>query len=272
MVLPAYAGALNTRTQRQTALITGASSGIGRDLARLMAADFDLILVARSRDKLAELRKELESQHSSHVHVMPADLSRPEAADGLFAEITRRKLQVDVLINNAAFGLYGKFSTTGLLDELRMIQLNITTLTHLTKLALPGMLERKHGRIMNVASTAGFQPGPLMAVYYATKSYVISFSEAVASELKGTGVSMTCLCPGPTNTEFAAQAKVEKSRLFRLGAMNSVDVARAGMEGMLRGKPLVIPGVRNKLLAQSVRFTPRKMVTAISRKILESAE
>src|SRR5258708_39898861 len=125
---------------------------------------------------------------------------------------------------------------------------------------------------MNVAYTAGFQTGPLVAVYYATKSYVICFSEAVASELKGTGVSMTCLCPGPTNTEFAAQAKVEKSRPFRLGAMSSVDVARAGLEGTLRGKPLVIPGVRNKLLAQSVRFTPRKLVTAISRKILESAE
>src|SRR5260370_25823570 len=170
---------------------------------------------------------------------MPADLSRPEAADGLFAEIARRKLQVDVLINNAAFGLYGKFSTTGLLDELRMIQLNITTLTHLTKLALPGMLERKHGRFLNVASTARFQPGPLMAVYYATKAYVISFSEAVASELKGTGVSMTCLCPGPTDTEFAAQAKVEKSRLFGLRARMSGEVARAALEAMLGGRPLV---------------------------------
>ena len=272
MVLPAYAGALNTRTQRETALITGASSGIGRDLARLMAADFDLILVARSREKLGELRKELESQHSTHVHVMPADLSRPEAPDGLFAELARRRLQVDVLINNAAFGVYGKFSATSLLDELRMIQLNVTTLTHLTKLALTGMLERKHGRIMNVASTAGFQPGPLMAVYYATKSYVISFSEAVANELKGSGVSMTCLCPGPTATEFAATAKVDKSKLFRLAAMSSPDVARAGLKGMLRGKALVIPGVKNKIVAQSVRVTPRKLVTAISRKILESAD
>src|ERR1700674_1065024 len=168
MVIPAYAGALNTRTQRETALITGASSGIGRDLAWLMAADFDLILVARSRDKLGDLRKELESRHSTRVHVMPADLSRPEAPDGLFAEIARRGLQVDILINNAGFGVYGHFSATSSPDELRMIQLNVTTLTHLTKLALPGMLERKHGRIMNVASTAGFQPGPLMAVYYAT--------------------------------------------------------------------------------------------------------
>ena len=272
MVLPAYAGALSTRTQRQTALITGASSGIGRDLARLMAADFDLILVARGRDKLAELRKELESQHSTHVHVMPADLSRPEAPDGLFAEITRRGIQVDILINNAGFGVYGPFSATGWPDELRMIQLNTTTLTHLTKLALPGMLERKHGRIMNVASTAGFQPGPLMAVYYATKAYVISFSEAIANELKGTGVSVTCLCPGPTETEFATHANVKKTRLFHLGAMSSLDVARAGLAGMLRGKTLVIPGVKNKVLAQSVRVTPRKLVTTISRKILDSAE
>ncbi len=270
MVIPAYAGALNTRTQRETALITGASSGIGRDLARLMAADFDLILVARGRDQLGELRKELESQHSTRVHVMPADLSRAEAPDGLFAEITRRGLQVDILINNAGFGVYGRFSATKSPDELRMIQLNITTLTHLTKLALPGMLERKHGRILNVASTAGFQPGPLMAVYYATKAYVISFSEAIANELKGSGVSVTCLCPGPTATEFASHAKVDKSQLFKRVAMSSLIVARAGLEGMLRGKTLVIPGARNKVVAQSARFAPRKLVTAISRKILES--
>jgi short-subunit dehydrogenase len=228
--------------------------------------------VARSRDKLGELRKELESQHSTRVHVMPADLARPEAADGLFAELVRRGLQVDVLINNAGFGVYGHFSATRLPDELRMIQLNITTLTHLTKLALPGMLERKHGRIMNVASTAGFQPGPLMAVYYATKAYVISFSEAIANELKGTGVSVTCLCPGPTETEFATHANVKKTRLFHLGAMSSLDVARAGLAAMLRGKTLVVPGVKNMVLAQSVRVTPRKLVTTISRKILESAE
>jgi short-subunit dehydrogenase len=237
-----------------------------------MAAHFYLILVARGREKLSEVRKELESQHSARVHVMPADLARTEAADGLFAEIARRGLQVDILINNAGFGVYGQFSATNWPDERRMIELNIATLTHLTKLALPGMLERKHGRIMNVASTAGFQPGPLMAVYYATKSYVISFSEAIANELKGTGVSVTCLCPGPTTTEFAAHAKVEKTRLFQLGAMTSRDVAHAGLEGMLHGKTLVIPGVKNKMLAQSVRFSPRKLVTAISRKILESTE
>src|SRR5260370_6418103 len=272
MVLPAYAGALNTKNERETALITGASSGIGCDLARLMAADYDLILVARNRDKLGEVRKDLESKHSTRVNVMPADLSRPEAPDGLFAEITRRGLHVDVLINNAGFGVYGPFSGTNLPAELRMIQLNITTLTHLTKLALPRMLQRKRGRILNVASTAGFQPGPLMAVYYATKAYVISFSEAIANELKDTGVTVTCLCPGPTETEFAARAHMEKTRLFKLGAMTSESVARIWLQAMLRGKTLVIPGVKNKLLAQSVRFSPRKLVTAIARKIQESVE
>src|SRR5216684_712720 len=232
MVIPGYAGTLSIPRDRLTALITGASTGIGYDLARLMAPDFDLILVARSRDRLENLRHELQAKYRTQIHNMPADLSRPEAPEGLFAEIAQRGLQVDALINNAGFGVYGRFSETSLHDELQMVQLNLTALTYLTKLALPGMLERRHGRIMNVASTAGFQPGPLMAVYYATKAYVISFSEAIASELRGTGVSMTCLCPGPTDTEFAVQAKVEKSRLFRLGAMNSVDVARAGMEGM----------------------------------------
>jgi short-subunit dehydrogenase len=272
MVIPAYAGALNAKSKRETALITGASAGIGLDLARLMAPDHDLILVARSQGKLEALGKELEAQHGSHVHVLPADLSRPESPGEIFMEIARRGLQVDVLINNAGFGVYGYFSKTSLPDELHMVQVNITALTHLTKLALPGMLERKHGRIMHVASTAGFQPGPLMSVYYATKAYVLSFSEAIANELNGSGVTVTCLCPGPTETEFASRAKLEKTRLFKLGAMTSHDVARIGLAGMLRGRTLIVPGVKNKLLAQSVRFSPRKVVTAIARMIQESVE
>jgi short-subunit dehydrogenase len=141
----------------------------------------------------------------------------------------------------------------------------------LTKLALPGMLERRRGRILNVASTAGFQPGPLMAVYYATKAYVISFSEAIANELKGSGVTVTCLCPGPTATEFATRADMEKSRLFKLGRMRSEDVARAGYKAMLRGKRLVIPGIKNKVIMESVRFAPRRIVTAIARSLQERA-
>src|SRR5205807_4727556 len=185
-------------------------------------------------------------------------------------EAARRGLQVDNLVNNAGFGAYGAFASTRLEDELQMLQVNVTALTHLTKLALPGMLARKRGRIMNVASTAGFQPGPLMAVYYATKAYVIMFSEAIANELKGTGVTVTCLCPGATATQFAARANMEQSRLFKLGAMRSADVAQAGYKGMMAGKTLVIPGLLNKTLALSVRFSPRKLVTAISRSLQES--
>jgi len=272
MVIPAYAGALNTENKREYALITGASTGIGLDLARLMAPDFGLIITARSQPRLEEIAKELEGAHGNHVHVIPADLVRPEAPQVIFDEVSRRGLRVDALINNAGFGAYGEFKDIPLQTQLEMIQVNITTLTHLTRLFLPGMLERKHGRIMNVASTAGFQPGPLMAVYYATKAYVISFSEAIANELKGSGVTVTCLAPGATATEFAARADMENSRLFKLGRMKSIDVAKAGYQAMMKGKTLAIPGLKNWVMAESVRFGPRKLVTAIARAVQERAD
>lgn len=272
MVIPAYAGALNTKEQRPVALITGASSGIGLDLARLMAPDFDLIITARGQSQLEEIARELQAKNGNRVHAIAADLARADAPAALWAEITRRGLRVDALINNAGFGLYGPFTETSLQSELEMIQVNITALTHLTKLAVPGMLERKQGRIMNVASTAGLQPGPLMAVYYATKAYVISFSEALANELKGSGISVTCLCPGATSTEFASRADMQKSRLFKLGQMRSDAVARAGYNAMMKGKTLAIPGVKNRALALSVRFSPRKLVTAVSRGLNERAK
>jgi len=209
MVLPAYVGALDGKRQRETALITGASSGIGLDLARLMAPGFDLIITARNQAGLENIAQELEIAHGNHVHVIPADLAMPDAPQQVFAEIERRGLQVDILVNNAGFGSYGAFAESDHQTDLDMIQVNITALTSLAKLALPGMLARKRGRIMNVASTAGFQPGPLMAVYYATKAYVIMFSEAIANELKGSGVTVTCLCPGATATKFAGRAKME---------------------------------------------------------------
>lgn len=272
MVLPAYIGSLDRKVRREVALITGASSGIGLELARLMAPDFDLIITARSESELLKIAHELEAQHGNHVHVIPGDLTRPEVPQQIFTEIERRKLPVDVLINNAGFGLRGHFSENDLKNELDMIQVNIAALTSLSKLALPGMLERKHGRIMNVASTAGFQPGPLMAVYYATKAYVIMFSEAIANELKGRGVTVTCFCPGATATQFAGRAGMQESRLFKLGAMRATDVARVGYRGMLAGKTMVIPGFLNKALAVSVRFSPRKLVTAISRALTEQTK
>jgi short-subunit dehydrogenase len=272
MVLPAYVGALGHQKKRETALITGASSGIGLDLAKLMAPDFDLIITARNQSDLENTARELEAAHGNHVHIIPADLARADAPREIFSEIERRGLQVDFLVNNAGFGSYGAFAESDHQAELDMIQVNITALTSLTKLALPGMLARKRGRIMNVASTAGFQPGPLMAVYYATKAYVIMFSEAIANELKGSGVTVTCLCPGATATKFAGRAKMEESRLFKMGAMRSKDVARIAYKGMMAGKTMVIPGVLNRAIAMSVRFSPRKMVTAISRSLQERAK
>ena len=272
MVLPAYVGALGSAPKRQTALITGASSGIGLDLAKLMAPNFDLIITARNQSDLESIARELEAAHGNQVHVIPGDLAKADAPQQLFSEIERRSLQVDLLVNNAGFGSYGAFAEGDPQTDLDMIQVNITALTSLAKLALPGMLARKRGRIMNVASTAGFQPGPLMAVYYATKAYVIMFSEAIANELKGSGVTVTCLCPGATATKFAGRAKMEESRLFKMGAMRSEDVARAGYRAMMRGRIMVIPGLFNKLLMQSVRFSPRKLVTAVSRMVQEKVD
>jgi short-subunit dehydrogenase len=272
MVLPAYAGALNTKQDRETALITGASTGIGLDFARLMAPDFDLIITARNQPRLEQIAHELQSKHGNRVHVIPADLAQREAPQAIFDEVARRGLRVDALINNAGFGAYGEFKDIPWPTEADMIQVNITSLTQLTKLFVPQMLERKLGRIMNVASTAGFQAGPLMAVYYATKAYVISFSEAIANELKGTGVTATCLAPGATATEFAARADMEKSRLFKMGRMKSIDVARTGYKAMMSGKTLAIPGVRNWVMAEAVRFGPRKLVTAIARTVQEPAD
>lgn len=272
MVLPAYAAALNPQNQREVALITGASTGIGLDLARLMAPDFDLIITARNQARLEEIAQELQNNHGNRVHVIPGDMARPEAPQEIWSEVERRGLLVAALINNAGFGAYGEFRDIPWATEAEMIQVNITALTHLTRLAVPGMIERKHGRIMNVASTAGFQPGPLMAVYYATKAYVLSFSEAIANELKGTGISVTCLCPGATATEFAARADMEESRLFKMPKMTSVAVARAGYHSMLSGKTLSIPGVHNWIMAEAVRFGPRKLVTAVARSVQERVE
>lgn len=250
-------------TNRKTALITGASSGIGLDLARLFASDgYEVVLVARSEEKLRSLARELGGRF------VIADLVRPDAPRQIFDAVR----EVDVLVNNAGYGLTGPFVETDLQKELEMIQVNIVALTHLTKLFLPAMVARRSGRILNVASTAAFQPGPLMAVYYATKAYVLSFSEAIADELRHSGVTVTALCPGPTETGFAAVANMESSRLFRMAKpMSSADVARFGFEAMKNGKRVAIPGVRNKLLAQSIRVSPRRVVTTIVRKMQERA-
>jgi len=256
-----------------TALITGASGGIGYELARLFAKDHhNLVLVARNGDKLSRVAQELQNQFGISAKAIPLDLAASPAPQFLFDQLQREDIAIDILVNNAGYGCYGEFSQIPLDDELGQIQLNITALTALTKLFLAPMLERRAGRIMNVASTAGFQPGPLMAVYYATKAYVISLSEALANELAGTGVSVTCLCPGATATDFAARAGNDRSRLFQqVKPMSAATVARDGYRGLMKGKTLVISGVRNWLVAESVRVAPRKMVTAVSRWISESS-
>jgi short-subunit dehydrogenase len=249
-----------------TALITGASGGIGLELARIFAREgYDLVLVARSRERMDELARELKP---ASVQVIARDLTLPGAAE----EIQRDVPKVDVLVNNAGYGVYGPFVKTQLAAEIGMIQLNVTVLVALTKLYLPGMVAAKYGRIMNVASTAAFQPGPLMAIYYATKAFVLSFSEAIANELRGTGVTVTALCPGPTATGFIAEAKLEKSRLFKLmKLMDARTVAEAGYRALMAGKPVVVTGLMNKVLAQSVRFSPRGLVAKIARKMQEEA-
>jgi uncharacterized protein len=254
-----------------TVLITGASGGIGLDLARLFAeGGHDLVLVARSEGKLRELAAELVAKHGVKATVMPADLARPEAPDELARQLRSDGITVDILVNNAGYGMFGPFVEADARTELEMIQVNIVALTSLTKLLLPEMVERKTGRILNVASTAAFQPGPLMAVYYATKAYVLSFTEALANELRGTGVTATALCPGPTSTGFQALARMEDSKMVRgKKIMTSQAVARVGYAGMMKGKAVIVPGFKNKLLATSVRFAPRAMVTSLVRSLQE---
>ena len=255
---------------RKTALITGASFGIGLEFARIFAREgYNLVVVARTADKLRQVAAELEKAHGTRSLILAADLTEPGAPAYVLDQTTRAGISVEVLVNNAGFGQYGLFAENDLEECLRQIQLNVTSLTHLTRLYLPEMIARKSGRILNVASTAAFQPGPLMAVYFATKAYVLHLSEALANEVSGTGVTVSCLCPGPTTTEFQKRARMEGIRLTKFGTMDALTVAEDGYRGLMAGKPVVISGFKNWLLAESIRFSPRKLVTAIARKIQE---
>ena len=252
-----------------TALITGASGGIGEHLARVFSAHkHDLVLVARTADKLEALGAELSRAFGVQSRVLTADLADPAAPQQIFETLRRQGITIDALVNNAGFGARGAFSEIDYETEARMIQLNVTTLTHLTRLFLPGMIERRGGKILNVASTAAFLPGPLMAVYYASKAFVLLFTEALAEETQGTGVLVTALCPGPTATNFAATAGNEDSVLFRSAKpMSPYAVARVGYEGMMAGKRVVIPGWTNQTSVFSTRLAPRKMLAKIARKL-----
>jgi uncharacterized protein len=257
-----------------TALITGASNGIGLELGKVHASKGDnLVLVARNKAKLDELKSELEKQYKISVYTIGKDLAAPNAAQDVYDETKRQNIQIDYLINNAGFGDFGLFYETDWNKELQMIHLNITTLTQFTKLYLQDMVKRRSGKIMNVASTAAFQSGPTMAVYYATKAYVLSFSEAIDNEVSDKGVTVTALCPGATESGFQAAAAMEESALVKGRKLpTSREVAEYGYKAMMKGKTVAIHGLMNYILANSVRFMPRAWVVKITRKIQDKAK
>lgn len=246
----------------KTALITGASGGIGLAFARRFARDkYDVVLVARSEGKLREVAAELQAQHGIRAIVIASDLSQPGAPQAIFDQLQAAGVAVDVLVNNAGFANYGAFTEIETAKDLELLHLNIVALTHLCKLFLKPMLARGSGHILNVASTAAFLPGPLMAAYYASKAYVLSLSEALAEELVGTAVTVTALCPGPTESGFQKRAAMEDSKLVQGGLMDVEVVVEQGYQAMLRGQRVVVPGMMNKLTALLPRFLPRQMAT-----------
>jgi hypothetical protein len=260
------------KTTKKTALVTGASSGLGLELAQLFAGDgHDVVLVARRRPELEALAARLVAERGVKAHVIPEDLADATAPDRLVAELARRGLEIEFLVNNAGFGARGPFVALELRRQLDMVQVNIAALVELTGLLLPGMIARRSGRVLNLGSTAGFQPGPGMAVYYATKAFVNSFTEALAFELRGTGVTATVSCPGATATEFGAVANNGKTRLFKAGAMAAASVAEAAYRAMMAGRTTIVHGARNKVLIQSQRLAPRAAVRAIAARLNEIA-
>ncbi len=264
----------NAATPKKTALVTGASGGIGYELAKLLAQDnYDLVLVARDKEKLIQFAGVLKEKFGISVKVIAKDLSNPNSATEIFMELEHDDaIKIDLLVNNAGFATYGAFAETHFTTELQIMQVNMITPVHLTKFFLAHMLKQKSGKILNVASTAAFLPGPLMAVYYATKAFALSFSEALANELKGTGVSVTALCPGPTESGFQKRAGMEESRLVKgKKTMSAEAVAKIGYVGLKKNKTVVIPGLKNKLLVELVRITPRNLVTQIVRMAQEKS-
>lgn len=260
------------KSSNLTALITGGSVGIGLELAKQFAHHgHNLVLTARHRDTLEAVAGSIEGKYGVKVTVIPDDLTDPDAPQRLHDAIVAENIDIDFLVNNAGFGLGGEFAETDGTRELEMIQVNITALTHLTKLFLPAMIKRNSGRIMNVASTAAFQPGPLMSVYYASKAYVLSFSQALDEELRNTNVRVTCLCPGATATNFAETAMVGDTNLLaKYGVGKAEDVASYGYAAMMRGERVAVVGLRNKVMVQAERFAPRNLVTRLARMAQEN--
>lgn len=253
------------------ALVTGASTGIGRELAFIAAENgYDVALVARTSGSLETVAAEIQRKTSRKTYLFAVDLSAPNAAHVLMDSVTAAGLTIDMLINNAGFGLLGKFWELPEDQQVQMVELNVGALTQLTRLCLPGMVERRAGYIMNVASTAAFQPGPLMSVYYASKAYVVSFSEAVHNEVKEFGVKVSCLCPGPTRTEFFDRAGMTNTKLFKGTAMSAAEVAQIGWNAMRAGKSLVVAGALNATGAFLTRFAPRQLMAGIARSLQDT--
>ena len=260
-------------SNNQTALITGASSGIGLELARVFARHgYDLILIARSAPKLQQLATELQHSYGIQATVLAQDLSQPDAPNAIFEALQKQEVQVDVLVNNAGIGTYGPFAEISWPKQSDLLQINIVALTHLTKLFLPPMLARGNGRILNVASTAAFQPGPLMAVYYASKAYVLSFSQALFNECAGTGVTVTALCPGPTHSDFQERAQMTQSKLMQGTLMSSAEVAAQGYKALMKGKRRVITGRHNRAWTIAAKFLPTGITIKMVRRVQETKQ
>lgn len=254
----------------KTALITGSSGGIGYELAKVHAENGDnLVLVARNKSKLDELKKELEERHGIMVYTIGKDLSLTDSAKEVYDEVKKNNISIDYLINNAGLGDIGLFADCDWEKQEKMINLNITALAHFTRLYLPDMIKKGSGKILNVASTASFQPGPTMSVYFATKAFVLSFSEAVNEEVRNKGISVTALCPGSTESGFHAAATGDKKVLKERKLISSRKVAEFGYKAMMKGKSVVIPGLKNMIMATSVRFFPRNIIVRAARKIQE---
>ena len=254
------------------ALVTGASSGIGYELAKLFAKDGkNVVIVARSQDKLEDLKTEIENKYGTSVRVLVKDLSDPTSPQEIFAELEKEDINVDVLVNNAGFAVYGKFAETDWEKESEMIQVNTTSLTHLTKLFLKNMLENRSGYIMNVASAVGFVSAPMFSVYAATKSHVLHFTEALANELKGTGITVTCLCPGTTETLFWQRSDGENCRAGKGRMTPAATVAKVGYSALKKGKVLAMPDLASRSFPFILRFAPRGIITKMVRWQFERA-
>lgn len=254
---------------KKTALVTGASSGIGLELARECASNgHDLVVVARRKDRLQAFAETILNDFDVEVNVIVKDLSTDGSRKNLFDQLESQGIEINYLINNAGFGDYGPFVDSDLNRQIEMINLNVVALTELTRLFLPGMVNRGQGAILNVASTAAFQAGPMMSVYFATKAFVLHFSEAVANEVHATGVRVVALCPGTTESEFAGTAQAERSLMFNMRKLpTSKQVARYGYVSMVKGKRVAVHGLLNKVLTFFVRLVPRRVVTAIARQM-----